>query len=829
MPDQAIISAPAAKPLSLEDQILAVVRDLLLEQGKERLAQSASARSSFQNDLGFSSLDLVEIVVRCEARLEIEVPDEIAEQADTAAAWAKAIKEGSEGIQARSAYRIVPPTGDPVAIPTGAPDLVEVLRFHAEQAHGRVHLHLLAEGSGVGITCDQLLDSASQTARGLISLGLVRNDTVAILLPANADFFEAFFGVMLAGGIPVPIYPPPNALRIGEYVRKQIHILRRAGIRYLISFDQVRSVARLLRVNVPTLIDVATVADLRRFGMRTSARFPEPSRIALIQYTSGTTGDPKGAVLTHANVLANIRAIGQAVNAGPKDAVVSWLPMSSDMGLVGCWLFSLYHGTPLTLLSPLEFLERPEIWLWAIHDSRGTLSAAPNFAYDLCARRIPMWTLDGIDLSSWRLAINAGERVMPETVERFTGRFVPLGFRPEAMTPAYGLSENTVALAISPLDRPPMARDGVYSVGKPLPGHEVRIDQGRLLFRGPSRCQGYYNEPDLPVEEWIDSGDTAFLHEGEIYSTGRSSDGNFPEPVERAVSAVPGVIADSVAAFETGKFVVVAETTAEGAAGLRRVEAAIHEAVARPIDEVRLIPPGTLPKTANLKIRRGEARRLFLEGTLGAEPSPPAAQMAGLVWDNLGALAARGAARLAQSADDALRRSLARAVAALGGTAPSVLTMLGRRPTPEGTAMQGPVVIVSQRCTKLDALSVVSLVQGPCVLAGDEALNGLPNWAARLLRPLLVHSQQEIESALKSGKTVILFPDSPIGTPVLRCRYRLRALDAAIAHGAPVIPFAMQIICNKLFFRVAEKIPTAGGNSRRLREQARIAIRDIYA
>jgi hypothetical protein len=203
--------------------------------------------------------------------------------------------------------------------------------------------------------------------------------------------------------------------------------------------------------------------------------------------------------------------------------------------------------------------------------------------------------------------------------------------------------------------------------------------------------------------------------------------------------------------------------------------------------------------------------------------------MAGLWWENLPALAARGASSAAKSAGSAFRRGLARAVASFGGSAPSVLSMLGRRPTPEGTAMRGPSVILAQRCTQLDALSVVSLVEGPCVLAGEESLNGLPDWAARLLRPLVVHAQPEIEAALKSGKTVILFPDSPIGASVLRCRYRLRALDAAIAAGAPVIPFGMQIIRNQLFFRVAEKIPTAGRSSRELREQARLAIRDIYA
>jgi acyl-CoA synthetase (AMP-forming)/AMP-acid ligase II len=180
---------------------------------------------------------------------------------------------------------------------------------------------------------------------------------------------------MLAGGIPVPIYPPADRTRIAEYVEKQIHILHNAGIRFLISFDEARPIARLLRINLPSLIDITTVGELHTLGSRTSARFPEPSSIAMVQYTSGTTESPRGATLTHDAVLANVRAIGAAVQVRPGDAVVSWLPIASDLGLVGCWLFSLYHATPLTLLTPQGFSERPEVWVWAIHQSRAPLSA----------------------------------------------------------------------------------------------------------------------------------------------------------------------------------------------------------------------------------------------------------------------------------------------------------------------------------------------------------------------------------------------------------------------------------------------------------------------
>jgi len=854
--------AASTQPVSLERQICEIVRELLLEQGKERAAANVTPKSSFQNDLGISSLDLVEIVVRCEARLDIEVPDEIAEQADTPAGWAKAIREGSEKSAARSVYRISPPGGEPVALPAAASNLVDVLRWHSEAAHGRVHIHLIEDGSGQGITCDRLLDGASRVARGLISLGLVRNDTVAILLPTGLDFFESFFGVQLAGGVPVPLYPPADLSRISEYVQRQIHILRAAGIRYLIGFDQAASISRILRVNVPTLIEATSAAELRRYGIRTSARFPEPSRIAVVQFTSGTTADPKGVVLTHENVLANVRAIGRAVGVRPDDAVVSWLPMASDLGLVGCWLFALYHAAPITILRPQDFLERPESWLWAIHDSRGTLSAAPNFAYELCARRIPMWTLEGIDLSCWRVAVNAGEAVMPETMERFTRRFRGLGFRPEAVTPAYGLAENTVAVAIADPGSVPRVERGIPSVGPPLEGHEVRIagpdgrelpegEIGRLLFRGPSRCSGYMHRGAVvrasEPADWTDSGDLAFQLGGEIFFAGRAKDvlvrrGRVisPEPVERAAGDVAGVCHDGAALVGvpdpeagTDRLVLVAESAAHGAGETARVarsvRAAAETALGEELDEIRIVPPGTLPKTTNRKLRRGELRQRILDGTLAKSGAPVGAQMAGLWWSNLGGLGSRAASKVYRQARAALRGALARSLAACGASAPAVLDALGRRPTPEGTQMRGGVVIVSNRCTRLDALSVVSLVEGTCVLAGEEALLGLPAWAADILRPRLVRTAEQMESALRADTTVILFPDSPLGTPVPRCRYRLAALEAAARAGAPVLPFGMQIIRNKLFFRVGAKISAGGREPRELRAEVRRAIQNIYA
>jgi acyl-CoA synthetase (AMP-forming)/AMP-acid ligase II len=233
------------------------------------------------------------------------------------------------------------------------------------------------------------------------------------------------------------------------------------------------------------------------------------------------------------------------------------------MGLIGAWLNSMVQAIPLTLMSPVAFLTRPERWLWAIHSQRATLSAAPNFAYELCVRKIRDADIEGLDLSSWRAAFNGSEQVSVATIERFVKRFERYGFRPEALVPVYGLAEASVSLCVPPLGRAalvdvvaraPFEREGralpapatdtgalrFVSVGRALPGHEVRVVDaqggdatdrtlGRVVFRGPSCMAGYYHNPEatrraLLSGGWIDSGDLAYRSGSELFVTGRVKD-----------------------------------------------------------------------------------------------------------------------------------------------------------------------------------------------------------------------------------------------------------------------------------------------------------------
>ncbi|HIP79726.1 MAG TPA: acyl-phosphate glycerol 3-phosphate acyltransferase, partial [Kiloniellaceae bacterium] len=380
----------------------------------------------------------------------------------------------------------------------------------------------------------------------------------------------------------------------------------------------------------------------------------------------------KGVVLSHHNLLSNIRAMGDQMEASSSDVFVSWLPLYHDMGLIGAWLGSLYYAAPAVIMSPISFLARPERWLWAIHRQRGTLSAAPNFAFELCLHRIEQESLEGLDLSSLRFVANGAEPISADTIRRFTERFAPFGFRREAMGPVYGLAENAVGLAFPPPGRAPVIdrirRDALslegaavpapaddptalefVACGRPLPGHEVRIvdaaglelgerRQGRLHFRGPSATSGYFRNAakskELFVGDWLDSGDLAYEAGGDLFITGRIKDvilragrNIYPQEVEEAVGEVEGLRKGCTAVFGcpdpvsgTERVVVLAETRATDpevlAALRRRVSEATLAILENPPDDVILAPPRTVPKTSSGKIRRSAARSLYEEGRL---------------------------------------------------------------------------------------------------------------------------------------------------------------------------------------------------------------------
>jgi 1-acyl-sn-glycerol-3-phosphate acyltransferase len=636
------------------------------------------------------------------------LPDAVMAEAVTSRDLVDAIQQATSGaaVPAPPAYKTASPlTAAATSVPTAARSLVEALRWHAERSPDRTHIHLRNDdGTETPLTYGQLESAATALAAGLRALGIAKGDRVAIMLRTEHAFFETFVAALLIGAVPVPLYPPIRAEDLVAYTRRQQGILRNAGARVLVTFAEAERLATLMKGQVPSLEAVRTVDRLRADGTS-----PIPERLgaddpALIQYTSGSTGDPKGVLLTHGNLLANVRAIGEAFEIRGDDVAVSWLPLYHDMGLIGLWLGALYFGVPVAIMSPLAFLSRPSRWLWALHAHRGTISAAPNFAFDLCARKIADAEIEGLDLSHWRIAVNGSEAVSPDTIDRFTHRFAPYGFKADAMCPAYGLAESSVALTLSPLRRASrvdaVAREpfertrGIgpasvgdphalrfVSCGRPLAQHDIRIVdrsdrpvgervEGRIHFRGPSVTSGYFGNAEATRaafhDGWMDSGDLGYKADGELFITGREKDliiqggrNLCAEELETITSRVPGIRPGSVAAFGapdpstgTERVVVVAETRERDRGRWEALERAVRDAlvtgIGSPPDVVLIVDPHTVLKTSSGKIRRGAMRTAYLARTLGRRRSS-VGQRARLLVNALGAWIRRVAAWLGRA------------------------------------------------------------------------------------------------------------------------------------------------------------------------------------
>jgi fatty-acyl-CoA synthase len=520
----------------------------------------------------------------------------------------------------------------------------------------------------------EVRERALAVCGGLRALGVERGDRIPLIFPTGIEFFEALFGVQLAGAVPVPLYPPVRLGRLGQYLSGTARMIERTRARLVLADPRVKRI-----------LGEAVAAARPPLGCRTLGELPRergeavrlgPSDLALVQFSSGTTVDPKPVALSHRAIVAQIDALNSfwRDTAELRHSCVSWLPLYHDMGLIGCVFPALAREAQLTLIGPELFVARPALWLRALSRYRGTISPAPSFAYGLCLHRIADAEMEGVDLSEWRTALNGAEAVAPAVSHAFIERFSRWGFRPEALTPVYGLSEAALAVTFSALDRPfrsrrflrePLVRDGIareapegreiISVGRPVPGFRLRIlDEsgrdlpegrvGRVWISGPSLMEGYLDDPEATAralrDGWLDTGDLGFLADGELYLTGRAKDvvilrgRNYaPEEIERAVDGLPGVRTGCAVAAswlpedaegETLALFVEAARSAgpEELAELPEAcRAAVLGAVGLAVDQVEILPPGTIPRTSSGKLRRGETLRLWLTGEL-APPEP---------------------------------------------------------------------------------------------------------------------------------------------------------------------------------------------------------------
>jgi acyl-CoA synthetase (AMP-forming)/AMP-acid ligase II len=545
-----------------------------------------------------------------------------------------------------------------------------------EAPDGLAFGYLGADGT-IETTTYAELDRAARRIAVAVGDALAPQSRALLVLPPGLDFVRALFGTLYAGVVAVPVYPPIGELRAA--LERLGRIATDAGAEAVVTLDGLDG--HLRAVDAAGALDGLRWLAADRCADEADAWFDRgatPDDIAILQYTSGSTSQPKGVVLRNRNLLANQRVIQQAMRIAPGKVAVSWLPMYHDMGLIGFVIQPLFAGIPAYLMSPLDFLERPQRWLEAIARVGGTSSGAPTFAYDLCLRRIPDAALEDLDLSSWELAFCGADMVAAQTLRDFAARFEPCGFSPRALFPCYGLAEATLIVtgsdygaglrtrwvtgaglgrnAVEPAD----AGDGdareIVCVGSPGADHEVlvvdpatgapRSDDrvGEIWVRGPSVATGYWNEPaataatfDAVTESgdagWLRTGDLGFCRGSDVYVTGRIKDvivvhgrNVYPHDVELAAQAADRRLrAGCGAAFAVdGEGVVlVQETRATDAAELellaeRAAVAAVAATDGVPLAAVALVPPRTVPKTSSGKVRRAACRDAWAAGRLEA-------------------------------------------------------------------------------------------------------------------------------------------------------------------------------------------------------------------
>ncbi len=866
------------------EALLQLTQQLLREVHPQRRGRQAIALdSSFEKDLGLDSLARVELIARVEKHFRLALPERTFAEAETPRDLLRALL-GAQAPQRATAA--APATAlhaaAPSAIPAAAQTLVEVLDWHVAQHPERPHIQLYEDQhDGEVISYRQLRSSALQIAAGLQQRGLQAGEPVSLMLPSGPGYFYSFFGILMAGGIPVPIYPPARPTQLEDHMRRHVRILDNCRAHTLITVSEAKQVARLLRSQVPGLRHIVSPQELATSAVTAVLPALNANDTAFIQYTSGSTGNPKGVVLSHANLLANIRAMGQAVEASAQDVFVSWLPLYHDMGLIGAWLGTMYYAALLVVMSPLKFLARPERWLWAIHRYRGTLSAAPNFGYEYCLRRLRDEELHGLDLGSWRAAFNGAEAVSPDTLEQFAARFGAYGFRASAMMPVYGLAESSVGLAFPPLARGPLidrvqrdtfTRSGRATVaaadngnalrfvssGPPLAGHELRVvdraghelperQEGRLEFRGPSSTSGYYRDAEktrqLFHDGWLDSGDLAYIANGELYVTGRIKDiiiragrNIYPHELEQAIGNIAAVRNGRVAVFGsedprtgTERLIVLAETRSTDSAERERLHAEINtlasDLIGAPPDEIVLAPPGTVLKTSSGKIRRAASRERFEKGDIGRrQRSVPwqvarvalagvlpqlrrslrymrAALYAGYCWSLyvlLSPLVWFGVTLLPRITQRWAVMRACVAVLAKATATPVRVNGLQHLPAPGQ-----PCVLVANHASYLDGYTLVAKLPGhfrfiaKAELA-EKFIIRLPlqrihtEFVERFETSKGVRDTQRLAEVLKAGHQLLFFPEGTFTrVPGLR-PFHLGAFSVAAQAVAPVIPVAIR-------------------------------------
>ncbi len=556
---------------------------------------------------------------------------------------------------------------------TVAQAIAEVGRYYPE--HDMVFQDLA--GKETAFTFVELERETAVRATALFDLGLAKGDRFGMVVIEPEDFVLTFLAALRSGIVPVPLYPPMSFASLDAYHERTAKVLASAEARVVFASTRLQNVLWSLVDAVPSLERLLPIESLR--GLTTRGTLPAiaPSDVAFLQYTSGSTADPKGVVVTQGSLIANAKGIiGESLHLDPEknEKGIHWLPLYHDMGLIGFVIAPLVNGCGSVHLPTMRFIKKPSIWMDAMHRHRGTATFAPNFAYALAMKRVTPEDLAGWDLSCLRVLGCGAEPIHPETMRQFADLFATHSKLPRnAIMPAYGMAEATLAIALKrcddmmrtvivdaetfqqtgtvsdPVEDRPASE--YVSCGAPFSGHEVSAfdEQGNLLpegregelwHRGPSVAAGYFRNPTATAEAfradgWLRTGDLGFVLDREVFVTGRLKDliilngrNVHPQAVEWEIADLDGVRKGNVVAFsvpgESSEQLVVVLETRDGAdsdAVTVAVKAKVQKELAITVADVVCLGAGDLPKTSSGKLQRRKTRQQYLEGALGAEGS----------------------------------------------------------------------------------------------------------------------------------------------------------------------------------------------------------------
>jgi acyl carrier protein len=564
----------------------------------------------------------------------------------------------------------------PFSPPTST--LVDSLRYWREQQpQETAYYYTDGEDEETSLTYEQFDRHARAIAARLVDLGMT-GERALLLYPQGLEFIVAWFGCLYAGVVAVPAFPPRRNRNMGRIEA----IADDARAKVALTEHDVIDRSGDMFEEAPHLKQLKWLAtDRIQDGDGEGWNPPRipPDSLAMLQYTSGSTGTPKGVMLSHANLMHNVQLICYSFEPHRKGVGLSWLPTYHDMGLVGGVLMAMFYGRPAVLMSPMAFLQKPVRWLRGITKYKVSISGGPNFAYDLCTDKIADDQLPGLDLSTWEVAFNGAEPVRADTLARFSERFGPYGFRPEAHYPCYGMAETTLIVTGSYKGRPKVIRTfdarkldakqvveakageatarQIVGCGHVLPDEQVKIVDpetcrelgsnriGEIWVNSPSVSLGYWNDPDTTAKTfqarlagngdvpYLRTGDLGFLQAGELFVTGRIKDliivrgvNRYPQDIEMTVERTsPRIQPQAVGAFAVDmagreRLIIVAEVERARRDDWSDVIAAVRKAVTAehelPPDAVILVRFGSVPKTSSGKIQRHACREEFLNGTL---------------------------------------------------------------------------------------------------------------------------------------------------------------------------------------------------------------------